>query len=129
MASDRMVSPCFLGEMGDASFGDVTCVDTFAEGHLTAGALQAGSAAEAPEERKRHTYAEISESHLFEPIAVETTGVFGPTTLGLLKSIGKKISQESGDPREPTWLRQRVSVAILRGNATSIRTSAQREDG
>ena len=108
---------------------DVTCVDTFAEGHLTAGALQVGSAAEAAEEQKRREYAAISESHLFEPIAVETTGVFGPTTLGLLKSIGKKISQESGDPRESTWLRQRVSVAILRGNATSIRTSAQREDG
>ena len=103
---------------------DVTCVDTFAEGYLTAGALQAGSAAEAAEERKRRKYEGIGDVYIFEPIAVETTGVLGPSTAKLIKLIGGKMAQESGDPRETSWLRQRIGVAILRGNCSSIRALA-----
>ena len=103
---------------------DATCVDTYAECNLTAAALQAGSAAEVAENRKRRKYKGISDSHIFEPIAVETTGAFGPTTLKLIKAIGRRRTKESGDVREAILLRQRIGIAILRGNCSSIRESA-----
>ena len=64
---------------------DCTCVDTFAGVHLNWSAMEAGIAANSDEERKRRKCAALAEEHLFEPIAVETMGVYGvirilPTT-------------------------------------------------
>ena len=57
---------------------DVTCVDTFADTVLVQSALAPGAAARQAEERKRRRYAELSQPYIFEPIALETSGVYGP---------------------------------------------------
>ena len=102
---------------------DATVVDTFADTHLAACSLEAGAGAGVAEERKRGKYANIAETHIFEPIAFETMGSGGPTTLKLLKEIGRGLIRESGDSREASWFRQRLAVAIIRGNAASVRGS------
>ena len=102
---------------------DATIVDTFADTHLAACSLEPGAGAGVAEERKRVKYRGISDSHIFEPVAFETTGAAGPTTLRLIKEIGRRLTRESGDNREASWFRQRISVAIVKGNTASICSS------
>ena len=54
---------------------DATCVDTFKDTIIVQSALEAGSAARQAEERKRQHYEDISTRYLFEPVALETSGV------------------------------------------------------
>ena len=56
---------------------DATCPDTFAPLHIDLAAREAGAVADKEEERKKAKYAELATTHLFIPLAVETTRVFG----------------------------------------------------
>ena len=49
----------------------------------------AGIAANSAEERKRRKYAALAEAHQFEPIAVETMGVYGESTGVILRAINR----------------------------------------
>lgn len=99
---------------------DATCVDTFAASHIYNSAVSAGSAAREAEVRKCRKYEALSTRYRFEPISVETTGVYGATTCALLSDMGRRISNVSGDRRETLWLEQRIGLAVQRGNAYSI---------
>ena len=105
---------------------DCTCVDTFARVHLNRSAMEAGIAANNAEERKRRKYAALAEAHQFEPIAVVTMGVYGESTGVIIRAIGRRLIEATGDPREANWFRQNLAIAIQRGNAFSI-LSAGRE--
>ena len=76
---------------------DATCIDTFAASHIYGSAVSAGSAAREAEVKKCQKYEALGRRYLFEPIAVETTGVFGTTTGTLLSDMGRRISNVSGD--------------------------------
>ena len=99
---------------------DATCTNTFGATHVTDCAVTPGHAARAAEQRKRTRYAALAQRYRFEPLAVETTGVLGPAITKLLTELGHRISAQSGEKRETCWLRQRVSLAIVRGNAAAI---------
>ena len=105
---------------GKSLVWDCTCVDTFAESHLNSSAVEAGFAAGEAETRKRRKYAGLGAAYIFEPIAIETTGVYGNTTGEIVKEIGRHIYQTTGDSRETAWFRQRLALAVQRGNAFSI---------
>ena len=79
-------------------------------------------AAEALATRKRAKYAEISQSH-FVPIAIETLGPTNMDGQRFLDSLGERLSSISGDPRETTFLYQRLSVLIQIFNAIAFRGS------
>ena len=102
---------------------DCTCVDTFAGVHLNRSAMEAGIAANSAEERKRRKYAALAEAHQFEPIAVETMGVYGESTGVIIRAIGRRLVEATGDPREANWFRQNLAIAIQR----AMRLSAGRE--
>jgi len=53
-------------------------------------------------------------------MAIETTGVYGKPTAPFLSGFTKKLVDVSDDPRERQWLRQRLSLAVAKGNAASI---------
>ncbi len=57
---------------------------------------------------------------------METLGSFGDDALQLVRQLSGRLRAESGDPREPTWLTQRISVTIQRGNAASVLASLPR---
>ena len=116
----------FLFCGGRSLVWDCTCVDTFAGVHLNRSAMEAGIAANNAEERKRRKYAALAEAHQFEPIAVETMGVYGESTGVIIKAIGRRLVEATEDPREANWFRQNLAIAIQRGNAFSI-LSAGRE--
>ena len=104
---------------------DATCVDSFCQSSLTDCALQPGAAADAAEARKRVHYRSIATRYRFEPLAVETTGVFGRSSAKFVAELGRRISATTGHRRELEWLRQRLSVAVVRGNAAAVLASGR----
>ena len=99
---------------------DATCTDTFARTNLNNSAVSSGRAACDAEVLKRRKYAALGNRYRFEPVAVETSGVFGNTSGSLIKEIGCRMSGVTGERRETYWLQQRIGIAIQRGNAHSI---------
>ena len=82
---------------------DVTVVDTLANSYKPTTTAAT---------RKRAKYAEIIQSHHFVPIAIETLGPINMDGQRFLDSLGEHLSSISGDPRETTFLYQRLSVLI-----------------
>ena len=107
---------------------DATCPDTFAQSQVQASSCQAGSAAAAAEEKKMRKYSDIISGVDFTPVAVETSGVWGNQALDLITEIGRRISEVTHDPRSTMFLRQRISVAVQRGNAWCVLDTFPRSD-
>ena len=57
---------------------------------------------------------------MFCPFAVETLGPFGEDALKLVKELGGRLHASSGESRSTSFLKQRISLAIQRGNAASV---------
>jgi hypothetical protein len=101
---------------------DFTCPDTLAPSHLSLSSKTAGSVAEQAEARKHTKYAELGASgeYLFAPIAIETLGVWGPSALATCAEIGGRVAERTGDTRSSAFLRQRLGIAVQRGNAAAV---------
>ena len=99
---------------------DATCVNTFASSNIIRAELAAGSVADAAEVRKIAKYAELGRRFIFQPVAVETSGAMGKSLFQFLKDLGRRLAVRFQDQRESDFLFQRMSLAILRGNAFSI---------
>ena len=106
---------------------DVTVPDTLAPSHVQASATRAGNVAEQSEALKTTKYAAIAVSHTFIPLAFETLGAWGKQAQQFVAELGRRITVVTGDKRETKFLRQRLSVAIQRGNAIAcLRTFGER---
>ena len=81
--------------------------------------MEAGTAANCTEERKRRKYAALAEAHQFEPIAIGTMRVCGKSTGLILRAISGRLVEATGEPREANWFRQNLVIAVQRGNAFS----------
>jgi len=57
---------------------------------------------------------------LFTPIAVKTSGVWAKEALKFLQEIGRRIVDVTGEKRSTSYLLQRLSLAVQRGNAASV---------
>ena len=73
------------------------------------------------EARKLTQYSELATGdYLFSPLAIETLGVWGPSALALCEELGRRAAHLSGDSRAPAFLKQRLGLAVQRGNAASV---------
>ena len=99
---------------------DFTCPDTLAPSHLRSTAAEAGSAAKEAEERKVTKYRSIVACHTFIPVAVETLGPMGPEAKAFFIDLGQRLRQHTGEPRSTSYLIQRVSMVIQKGNAVAM---------
>jgi hypothetical protein len=100
---------------------DATCPDTFAQSHVISCSINAGAAAKSAEDIKNNKYADLPDAGIdFVPVAIETTGVWGSEGFKLVCELGRKIGDKNFDKRSSMFLRQRISLAIQRGNAYSI---------
>ena len=54
------------------------------------------------------------------PFAIETSGVWGEEAMRLVTEIGRRTAVVTHEPRSTAFLRQRISVAVQRGNAACI---------
>src|SRR6266536_1633438 len=105
---------------GKTLIWDATCPDTFAASHVAGSAIAAGSAADKAETLKTEKYSELALRHHFVPFAIETSGSWGSSAQEWTKEIGKRLLQTTGDIRAPAFFRQRISVAVQKGNAVSV---------
>ena len=97
-----------------------TCPDTLAPSHLCSTAAESGSAAKEAEERKVSKYRSIAAYYTFSPVAVETLGPMGPEAKSFLLDLGRRLRQHTGEPRSTSYLIQRISMAIQKGNAVAM---------
>jgi len=65
---------------------------------------------------------------IFEPIAVQTLGVFNASARHLLDDLGRRISENKGEARETSFLYQRISILVQRFNAVLLHDSLQASD-
>jgi len=99
---------------------DVTVVSTLADSYVSRSSQSAGGAAEAAANRKHSKYANLPETCTFQLLVFETHGATHSSALDFLNAVGGCLAAASGDPREISFLRQRVSVLIQRFNAILI---------
>jgi len=98
---------------------DATCSDTVAQSHLTSTCISAGAAAAQAGILKHQKYAALAPTHIFVPVAMETFGPWNTEGLDFIKELGRRTTLVTGDPRETTFLLQRLSIAVQCGNAVS----------
>jgi len=110
---------------GKCLLWDFTCPDTLAPSHSYLSSVAAGSAAAEAESRKRSKYLDLTHTYTFVPVAVETLGAWGADALRLMSELGGRLAALTGEPRSTSFLRQRLDIAIQRGNGMAIRGTFQ----
>jgi len=73
--------------------------------------------------QQEEKYADLDGRYIFEPIAIETLGVFNTSARQLLSDLGRKISESTGEAREASFLFQRCSVLVQRFNVIPLHDS------
>ena len=71
------------------------------------------------ENSKISKYAHLESSHLFVPIAVETSGMLGQAALDFVSDLGQRLHQVTGEARNKEYLLQKLSIAIQGGECGS----------
>jgi hypothetical protein len=99
---------------------DFTCKDTFAPSYVPVTSRHPGHAAKLGEVSKHKLYASAQGQYHFVPVALETSGVWGKEGISLIKEIGRRITEATGEPRATSYLIQRLSICLQRGNVASI---------
>jgi len=99
---------------------DVTVPDTYAESHIGSTVTKPGAAAQKTEQIKIDKYSKLASAHIFYPFAIETAGTWHEMAIELTQEIGRRITTITEDTRKTTFLFQRLSVALQRGNAVSF---------
>ena len=98
-------------------------IDAFAASYVNIACNSVGSVAAMAEDRKKKVYEALAAFHCFVPIAIETSGVFGPETKCFLTSLSSRIRAltHAYDDMANCYLTQRLSVAVQKGNTLSVR--------
>ena len=107
-------------KQGKCLVWDFTCVNTIARSHISSAASQAGTPSSTAEAKKRNKYSSLSGEYYFTPIALETLGPWGAEADKFIRELGQRLSAVTDDPRSTSFLRQKLSVAVQRGNAACI---------
>ena len=108
---------------GKCALWDVTVIDTVAQSYVSQSSQCAGSAAELAATRKSVKYGELSTSHFFVPIALESLGPYCSQALSFLCELGQRMSAVSGDVRETAHLFQRISITMQHFNYAMFKCS------
>ena len=72
---------------------------------------------------KNTKYSQLSSTHIFFPVAIETAGTWHYQTVELRQEVGRRTANITGDARETTYLFQQLSIALQRGNAVSFQST------
>jgi hypothetical protein len=100
---------------------DVTCPDTLASSYVAKAVTGPGAVATDAEARKRQKYHAIDHAvYKFQPVAIETLGAYGEDSWDFIQQLGRRLRTVTQDTRSASYLLQRLSVAVQRGNAACI---------
>ena len=76
---------------------DATCPDTFAPSYSALATIEAEAVAAKAEAGKCQIYSHLDPNHLFEPVAIETSGAFGPSTRVFLEELRGRLKRVMGE--------------------------------
>lgn len=106
---------------GSTLIWDATCTDTFAPSNINFSKREAGRAAEDKARRKVKKYESlINQNYLFVPFSVETMGPWSHEAMSFFNDLSKMMILKTNEPRTKSFLMQRLSMAIQRGNAAAV---------
>ena len=74
--------------------------------YINAATKDAGLVAEIAKTRKRKNYEVLLAVHMFTPIAVETSGVFGPETRDFLHKLSSRVKSVTLEEKSHFYLTQ-----------------------
>ena len=98
----------------------MTVVDTLAMSYVAETSVEAGTAAGKAEVEKVKKYSQLASNYRIVPLGFETCGSWGPEAASFVNEVGTKLCSQTGERRSTSFLKQRISIAIQRGNASSI---------
>ena len=95
----------------------ITVTDTYAASHIQATSTSSGAIADKSAKKKTTKYCNLTASHLFIPIAIETSSIWCSKSAQFIEELGKWITAITNEPLKTTYLFQSLSVTLQRGNA------------
>jgi hypothetical protein len=99
---------------------DVACPNTLASSYVAKAVTGPGAVATGAEARKRQKYHAIDHAvYKCQPVAIETLGAYGEDSWDFIQ-LGRRLRTVTQDTRSASYLLQRLSVAVQRGNAACI---------
>ena len=119
----------FAWKGGKNLLWDVTVADTLCASYVNKCSKYPGAAAEILESKKFTTYSELLEDYCFAPVGIETFGTWGQEGHKLIKEIGKRLKEVTGEQRSTFFLTQRISMAIQRGNSSCVQGTVPTTEG
>ena len=87
---------------------DAMCNDTFAPCYWNLAVPALGLVAATPESLKKEKYSDLSYTHEFAAISVESSGVFELQSLSFLKELGRRLIHQIGEEKGSTYLMLRL---------------------
>lgn len=99
---------------------DATCVDPLCDSYISSSCKEGASAANAAVKKKHLKYVSVKDSYYFVAFAVDCFGSWSDEALKFGTELGTRLAFSTGEPRSLTYFRQRISIAIQRGNASSV---------
>src|SRR6218665_1962078 len=76
---------------------------------------------ESSRNQKTAKYQELSNTHVFIPLALETLGPINNTGMDFISDLARDLTRSTGDPRESSFLCQRLCISVQRFNAVAFR--------
>ena len=114
---------------GKCMIWDATVANTVCQSYVFKCSKNPGAGAEIREKEKISHYKDLSNNYCFVPVGVESFGSWGTEGRKLVKAIGRKVMEVTGEKRSTFFLFQRISMAIQRGNASMITGTVPRSEG
>ena len=105
---------------GKALIWDFTCHDTVAPSYIKNLPIEVGKVASEAEKEKDRKYAPMTGEFHFEPICVETLGVWGEKGHKFIKNVGRLIKERTKDKRSSSFLFQAISMEVQRNNCACV---------
>jgi hypothetical protein len=105
---------------GKCAIWDFTCPDTMAPSHVATTSVTVGAAATTAARTKLTKYSDLEHRYEVIPVAIETMGVCESQGRRFIDNIGTRLAEITHEPRSTAFLRQRIAIAIQRGNAVSV---------
>uniref|UniRef100_A0A1X7V2J0 Uncharacterized protein n=1 Tax=Amphimedon queenslandica TaxID=400682 RepID=A0A1X7V2J0_AMPQE len=107
-------------ERGRPLIWDVTVPDSLATSYRPVAISSASAVAALAESLKEAKYCDLTANHIFTPLAIESLGSVRPKSLSFAHDLGCRIMRYSGEAMTTTYLIQRLSIAVQRGNAALV---------
>ena len=96
---------------------------TYTDAHVVNTAREAGAPANHVETNKNIKYSQLTNTHVFVPVAIETGGTWHHQAVELVQEIERRTANITDDARVSTFLFPQLSVALERGNAVSFQNT------